>query len=296
MFEGCIVALATPMDGDGRVEFDRLPRLLDHLLDAGVQGVVVAGTTGESATLGTEETEALLEAIVAHCRGRLIVLAGTGSPSTAVAVARTQAAQRLGADGALVVTPYYNRPTQAGLRAHYEAVASSSDLPVVLYNVPSRTGVDLHPDTVALLADHPQVVAIKEAVPGVARTEALLHRCDGRITVLSGDDGSCGDAMLAGARGVISVVANVAPALTRELCDQALAGSVDGTARAAARLAPLLEQLGVETNPIPVKWALHEMDLAGPGIRLPLLPLSEQHRPALRACLQSLGLAPGPDE
>lgn len=294
MFEGCIAALVTPMDGDGRIEFDRLPPLLDHLLRGGVQGVVVAGTTGESATLAAGEFEALLEAVTGHLCGRIPVLAGTGSPSTAVAIERTRTAERLGADGALVVTPYYNRPTQRGLRVHYEAIAASSDLPVVLYNVPARTAVDLLPETVAELANHPQIVAVKEAVPARSRIEELLQRCEGRIAVLSGDDATCGDAMLAGARGVISVVANVAPEPTAELCDRALAGDGPGTTEAAARLAPLLGCLGVETNPIPVKWALHEMGLAGPGIRLPLLPLSEQHRPALRACLQTLGLVPGP--
>ena len=296
MFEGCIVALVTPMDGDGRIEFDRLPALLDHLLRGGVRGVVVAGTTGESATLTSGEFEALLEAVTGHVSGRMPVLAGTGSPSTAVAMERTRTAERLGADGALVVTPYYNRPTQAGLRVHYEAIAASSDLPVVLYNVPARTAVDLLPETVAELATHPQIVAVKEAVPEPHRIERLLQRCEGRITVLSGDDATCAEAMLAGAQGVISVVANVAPEPTSDLCDQALAGDRAGVGESRERLAPLLACLGAETNPIPVKWALHEMGLAGPGIRLPLLPLSEQHRPALRASLQSLGLVPGPED
>ncbi len=185
MFRGPIVALITPMDREGRVEFERLPALLDYLLEGGATGVVAAGTTGESATLEAGEFEALLEAVVGHVAGRVPVLAGTGSASTARAVAQTRTAARLGADGALVVTPYYNRPTQAGLKAHYEAVASAADLPVVLYNVPSRTAVDLLPATVAALAAHPGIVAIKEAVPGLERARELLDRCGDRLEALN---------------------------------------------------------------------------------------------------------------
>ncbi len=296
MFQGSIVALITPMDDQGRVEFGRVPQLLDFLLDAGSSGVVVAGTTGESATLEPEEYQALLETVVAHVGGRVPVLAGTGSASTAHTVTRTRLAGRLGADGALVVTPYYNRPTQDGLYAHYCAVAAASDLPLVLYNVPTRTSVDLRPETVARLAPIEQVVAIKEAVPGVERATELMQRCGDSLVVLSGDDASCAEVMLAGARGVISVAANIAPRQFADLSARALAGDRDGAVALVKRLAPLLAQLSVETNPIPVKWAAFELGMAGPGIRLPLLPMTEQHRPALRGCLESLGLLPGTEQ
>lgn len=296
MFQGNIVALITPMDADGRLAPDRLPGLLDYLLEGGVNGIVAAGTTGESATLEPAEFETLLEAVISHVDGRVPVLAGTGSASTTHAVAQTRRAADLGADAALVVTPYYNRPTQPGLRAHYEAVAEASELPIVLYNVPSRTAVDLQPATVAALAAHPGIVAVKEAVPGPERVRALVEACGDEFTVLSGDDDSCAEAMLAGARGVISVVSNLAPALLGSVCRHALAGDGEGARAAHDRLRPLLEQMSVETNPIPVKWGAYELGLVGPGIRLPLVPLTEQHRPALRACLERLGLTPGTEE
>jgi 4-hydroxy-tetrahydrodipicolinate synthase len=290
MFQGPIVALITPMDRKGRVELERLPRLLDHVLDGGATGVVAAGTTGESATLEADEFEAVLEAIVGHIGGRVPVLAGTGSASTAQAVAQTRTARRLGADGALVVTPYYNRPTQAGLKAHYEAIATAADIPVMLYNVPSRTAVDLLPETVEQLAGHPGIVAIKEAVPRLERVRELLDRCGDRIDVLSGDDETFAEAVLAGASGVISVAANLVPDGVATTFRSAEDGDAAAAQAARQRLQPLLTELSAETNPIPVKWGAYELGLAGPGIRLPLLPLTEQRRPALRAALESLGL------
>lgn len=295
MFQGSIVALITPMDSEGRLDLDRLPGFLDHLIDAGASAVVAAGTTGESATLEPAEFEALLEAVIAVAAGRVPVLAGTGSASTTRAVAQTRLAARLGADAALVVTPYYNRPTQDGLVAHYETIARSADLPLVPYNVPTRTAVDLQPDTAGRLATLDAVVALKEAVPGAERVRALRERCEDRIAILSGDDGTCAEAIAAGARGVISVAANVAPAAMATLCERALAGDEDGARAVTKELEGLLRQLSVETNPIPVKWAALALGLVGPGIRLPLLPLSERHRPALRACLETLGLMPGPE-
>lgn len=296
MFQGSIVALITPMDSGGDLDLPRLPGLLDWLIDQGSSGIVAAGTTGESATLEGDEFERLLEAVIGVVDGRVPVLAGTGSASTARCVAQTRQAERLGADGALVVTPYYNRPTQAGLRAHYEAVARATDLPLVLYNVPGRTAVDLLPDTVAELSKLEQVVAFKEAVPGLGRAREVLERCGDRLALLSGDDGSCGEVMLAGARGVISVAANVAPGPMAALCAAAFNGDRDGVRARDATLRPLFEQLSVETNPIPVKWGAYEQGHVGPGIRLPLLPLSERHRPALRACLESLGQWPGTEQ
>ncbi len=199
----------------------------------------------------------------------------------------------LGADGALVVTPSYNRPTAAGLEAHYRMIARSVELPIVLYNVPSRTAVDLQPATVGRLARLDSVVAIKEAVPGAARARELLTHCDGRLQVLSGDDDSCAEVMLAGAAGVVSVAANLAPAHLARLCAFARQGQKQQALALQGRLQPLYAHLGIETNPIPVKWGAYEMGLAGSHIRLPLLPLDQQHQPGLRACLEQLGLMAG---
>lgn len=296
MLEGSIVALITPMDSQGRIEFERLPALLDFHLRHGTRGIVVAGTTGESATLEATELDALIEHVVQHVGGRIPVLAGTGCTSTAATVSRTRRAGELGADAALVVTPAYYRPTQPGLLAHYRAVADASALPVVLYNVPGRTAVDLLPETSAALAEHPRIVGLKEAVPGAERIRVLRSLCGPDFELLSGDDPTCGEAMLAGANGVISVAANLAPALMARLATLAQAGEGTGVQRLQERLADLFRQLSVETNPIPVKWGAFEMGLAGPGIRLPLLPLAEQLRPALRAALEALELDSGTEE
>jgi 4-hydroxy-tetrahydrodipicolinate synthase len=290
MFDGSIVALVTPMDESSRVDAAGLRRLVDFQLSSGTSAIVVAGTTGESATLTTEEFEQLLEATLRQVDGRVPVIAGTGSADTARTIGRTRRAEALGADAALLVTPYYNRPPQAGLRAHYEAVAAATHLPLILYNVPGRTGVDLLPGTVAALADGDRFVAIKEAVPDPGRVHELLELVGDRMAVLSGDDPSCARSMAAGARGVISVAANVAPAAMARLCEAALAGDRDRAAVFDAELAHLYRQLAVQSNPIPVKWAAHRMGLIGPGIRLPLVPLAETHRPALEACLDDLGL------
>jgi 4-hydroxy-tetrahydrodipicolinate synthase len=205
-------------------------------------------------------------------------------------IEQTRMAQECGADAALVVTPYYYRPLPSGLKAHYEAVVDACDLPVVLYNVPSRTAVDLPVETVAELSRLEQVVAIKEATPGPERIRLLLEACGDRLAVLSGDDDSCAESMLAGASGVISVAANIAPALLATLCKLARAGNREEAMALRERLVPLFRQLGIETNPIPVKWAAYELDLAGPGIRLPLLPLEERYRAGLRTSLEQLGL------
>jgi 4-hydroxy-tetrahydrodipicolinate synthase len=219
------------------------------------------------------------------------VLAGTGSASTAAAVRQTRLAGELGADGVLVVTPYYVRPTQAGLKAHFMAVADAATVPVVLYNVPSRTAVDLLPETAAALAAHPRITGIKEAAGGQGRIEELRARCGPDFVVLSGDDRSCLGAMKSGADGVISVAANVAPALMRALCVAAAEHDWPAAERLDQRLQPLFDILSLETNPIPVKWALFAMNRMGPGIRLPLTPLDPVHRPAVRNGLKTLGLA-----
>ncbi len=273
MLKGSFVALVTPMAADGSVDEAGWTALLDWHLDAGTSGVVVAGTTGESATVSEAEFAQLLSLAVERAAGRMTILAGTGSSSTAATVERTALAASLGADAALVVTPSYNRPSQRGLIAHYRTVADASAIPVVLYNVPARTAVDLLPETSLTLAEHPNIVAIKEAVADAERVAALV---DGGLPVLSGDDPSCCERMLAGAQGVISVAANVIPAPFARLCELATTGQGDQARALNGRYDELYEFLGVEANPVPVKWLLNAMGRIGPGIRLPLVPLDER--------------------
>jgi 4-hydroxy-tetrahydrodipicolinate synthase len=292
MFKGSIVALVTPFTDRGDIDYAALDGLVDFHLQQGTDGLVVAGTTGESAALSRPEWRDLVAAVIRRVNGAIPVLAGTGSAATSTAVEQTRQAGELGADGALVVTPYYNRPMQAGLAAHFTAVADASAIPVVLYNVPSRTAVDLLPATVEALARHPRIVGIKEAKRESGRVEDLLARCGPGFSVLSGDDPSCLAAMQVGASGVVSVAANVAPALMHELFALAAEQDEQAARRLDERLQPLFEVLAVETNPIPVKWALFEMGRVGPQIRLPLTPLEEAHRGPLRQCLETLGLIP----
>lgn len=289
MFNGSIAAMVTPFTGDGAIDLAAVDGLVDFHLQEGTDALVVAGTTGESAALTSAEHDALLAAVVARVAGRIPVLAGTGSASTAVAADRTRRAGELGADAALVVTPYYVRPTQAGLAAHFEAVAEASTIPLVLYNVPARTAVDLLPATVASLAPHPRIVGIKEAVGRPERIDELRACCGADFALFSGDDPSCLAAMRHGANGVVSVAANVVPALMRRLCAAACAGDADAADETQRRLEPLFVLLAAQPNPIPVKWALFEMGRIGPGIRLPLLPLEPPHRAPLRQCLETLG-------
>jgi len=291
MFSGSIVALVTPFTDDGGVDYAALRGLIDFHRRQGSDGLVVAGTTGESATLGGDEFREVLVAVLEGADGAMPVLAGTGSASTARAVEQTVLAGELGAHGALVVTPYYNRPTQAGLEAHFRAVADASRIPIVLYNVPTRTAVDMLPATVEKLAAHPRIVGIKEAVGDPHRIEELRARCGPDFIVLSGDDSSCLQAMRSGAEGVVSVAANVAPRLMHELCVAAAEQDWSAAERIDGQLQPLFEALSVETNPIPVKWAMFELGRVGQRVRLPLTPLAEPHRDPLRQCLRALKLS-----
>lgn len=273
---GIITALATPFAANGDLDLDAWQRLLDKQIEGGVQGVVVAGSTGEASTLADEEYDEILRRAVARIGGRVPVLAGTGLSGTARTVALTRRAARQGAQFALVVTPAYVRPTQEGLKAHFLAVAEEGGLPVVLYNVPGRTGCDLLPDTVAALAGHPNIVGIKEARGEPERMAALLPLRGPGFAVLSGDDGTAARAMLAGADGVISVGSNVLPAGYRRLCDLARGGQQDAATAWDARLVPYHAFCGVESNPIPVKALLQRQGL-GHGLRLPLTTLSAPH-------------------
>lgn len=279
---GSITALATPFTAAGEIDIDAWHRLLHAQLDAGTQGVVVAGSTGEAAALYDAEFDLLLRSAVELVAGRIPVLAGTGMSNTAKTIEQTRRAGALGADAALVVTPPYVRPTQAGLLAHYRAVADDGALPVVLYNVPGRTGCDLLPETAAELAAHPRIVGVKEARSEPERMQALLAAGGEGFAVLSGDDPTCARAMLAGADGVVSVASNVAPAAMRLLCDQARAGRRDEASACEARLAPLFDFLNLEPNPIPVKALLARQGI-GHALRLPLVPLSAQHAASVDA-------------
>ncbi len=291
MFFGSIVALVTPMDEHGCVDYVALQRLVDFQLESGTSGIVVAGSTGESATLGQDEYKKLLKHVVAQVDSSIQVLAGSGSADTEVAIAQTRLAAGSGADGVLIVTPYYNRPMPSGLIAHYNALADATELPIVLYNVPSRTAVDMLPETVAELAQRDEIVAIKEAVPDVGRIRALSELCGESLVVLSGDDSSCLEAMRAGAKGVVSVAANVVPGLFRDMCTYAAGGNWQAAVEIDEKLRHLYELLALETNPIPVKWALYKMALTGSGIRLPLLPLDKKFHQTILLGLKDLGLA-----
>ena len=276
---GSITALATPFTVAGELDLDAWQRLLARQLEAGTQAIVVAGSTGEAAALYDAEFDALLRIAVEQVRGGIPVLAGTGQSNTAKTIEQTRRAAALGADAALVVTPPYVRPTQAGLVAHYRAVADDGALPVVLYNVPGRTGCDMLPETVAELVGHARIIGVKEARADAERMTALLALRDHGFSVLSGDDPTACRAMLAGADGVISVASNVLPGAFRRLCDHARAGQRDEARSLDARMQAAYEFLGAEPNPIPVKAVLARLGI-GHGLRLPLLPLSSEHTEA----------------
>ncbi|HUF73462.1 MAG TPA: 4-hydroxy-tetrahydrodipicolinate synthase [Gammaproteobacteria bacterium] len=290
MLAGSMVALVTPMSDDGAVNEDELGRLIDFHIEAGTEALVIAGTTGESATLTHEEHLDLLERSCRLTAGRIPVIAGTGSNSTRQTLELSAKASRLKIEALLIVTPYYNKPTQEGLVRHYTAIADAVERPIILYNVPGRTAVDLKPATVVRLAGHPRIVGIKEATGEIGRVEELRDACGPDFTLLSGDDATACEFMLAGGDGVISVTGNVAPAQMRELCDAARAGKRDEAEAIDAYLRDLHRNLFIESNPIPVKWALNAMGLIGSGIRLPLTELAPEHRPAVSAALAKAGL------
>jgi len=276
---GSITALATPFTATGELDLDAWRRLLQGQLDGGTQAVVVAGSTGEAAALADAEYDTLLRTAVELVAGRIPVLAGTGLSNTAKTIALTRHVAELGADAALVVTPPYVRPTQAGLVAHYRAVADDGALPVVLYNVPGRTGCDLLPETVAELVAHERIVGLKEARGEPERMQALLPLRGDGFAVLSGDDPTAARAMLAGADGVVSVASNVLPRAFRRLCDLARGGNRAGTEAWNAQLQAAVDFMGVEPNPIPVKAILSRLGI-GHGLRLPLLSLAPAHAEA----------------
>ena len=290
MFKGSIPALITPMREDGSLDLAAWDRLLDFHLDEGSDAVVVGGTTGESPTVAADELAILIGRAKTRVAGRMPVIAGSGGNSTSRSVALSRAAVDAGADALLVVTPYYNRPTQEGLYRHFTAIADAAGAPVILYNVPSRTSCDLLPETVARLAAHPRIIGIKEATGDVARGKAVRRLCPEDFLLLSGDDPTAVALMRIGARGVISVTANVVPRAMHEVCTAALAGRFDQAAALDGHIVPLHQALFVEPNPIPVKWAAERMGLIAGGIRLPLTPLSEGRRAAVEKAMRDAGI------
>lgn len=289
-FQGSMVALVTPLGGDGTVDFAALERLVDFHVANKTDAIVSVGTTGESATLEFDEHCAVMERTLQHANGRIPIIAGTGANSTKEAIELTRAAAKIGADACLLVVPYYNKPTQEGLYLHFKAIAEAVDIPQILYNVPGRTACDMLNDTVLRLADIENIVGLKDATGDIPRAKELIERLEGRITVFSGDDGTALEHMLVGGKGDISVTANVAPALMHEMCTAAIAGN-EAEARAINdRLADLHRDLFVEANPIPVKWALYEMGLIGPDIRLPLTPLAAEYHERVRAAMSKAGI------
>jgi len=290
MIKGSLVAIVTPMTADGAVDYAALGRLIELHIAAGTDGLVVAGTTGESATLTKPEHVAVIEAAVRFAAGRIPVIAGTGSNSTAQTIELSKTVDALGVAGYLVVTPYYNKPPQQGLIRHFRAVADAVSKPVMLYNVPGRTGVDMLPATVAELSVHPQIAAIKEATGDVSRVAVLRSLCGPEFGLYSGDDATAREFILAGGQGVVSVTANVAPQAMAAMCKAALAGDAALAAQLDAPLARLHQDLFVESNPIPVKWALQRMGLIASGIRLPLIELSPAGQVVVGQALQCADL------
>ena len=290
MFSGSLVAIVTPMRADGTVDFAAWARLLEFHLAHGSSGVVVGGTTGESATLTEAELRELTARACAQVRGRMAVIAGAGTSSTASTVERVEWLSQLPLDGLLIVTPAYNRPSQEGLYQHFAAAAAAAKKPVLLYNVPSRTAVDMQPATVARLSGVAGIVGIKEAVAQIARVRELRELCGADFRILSGDDASARAGIGAGADGVISVTANVAPRAMSEMVAAALGGDRAAAERLDEPLGALHRELFVEANPIPVKWALEQMGLIGPGIRLPLTPLAPEYHARVRAAARAVGV------
>jgi 4-hydroxy-tetrahydrodipicolinate synthase len=278
------------MTADGGLDWPAWDRLLDFHAREGTDGIVVAGTTGESPALTLDEIEELSSRAVARCSGKLKVIVGAGTHSTSSTVARTRILSRLGVDAVMLVAPYYNKPPQEGLYRHFMAAADASEVPVILYNVPSRTAVDLLPGTIARLARHPQIVAVKDASASLIRARELLASCPHEFAVLSGDDATAIEWMGIGARGVISVTANVAPRRMHEACEATLGGDLAAARVLDADLQLLHRDLFVEANPIPVKWAVARMGLIGNAIRLPLVDLSPAHHDTVVRAMRAAGI------
>jgi 4-hydroxy-tetrahydrodipicolinate synthase len=290
MITGSIVALATPMHDNGDIDWENLDRLVEFHIKEGTDAIVAVGTTGESATLNTKEHCAVMDRVIKTVSGRIPVIAGTGANSTSEAIELTQEAKNLGADACLLVTPYYNKPTQEGLFLHHQAIAKAVDLGQILYNVPGRTGVDMLPETIARIAEIDQVIGVKEATGDLVRAKQVIDLIGNKIAVYSGDDDTAHNLILLGGHGNISVTANVLPKMMAELCRLSLAGKSEEAEALNIKLMAMHKVMFLESNPIPVKWALHQMGRMTAGIRLPLTPLAEQYRNNMHSVLTSFGL------
>jgi 4-hydroxy-tetrahydrodipicolinate synthase len=290
MFQGSMVALVTPMDTNGDVNYDNLAQLIEFHIENKTDALVVVGTTGESATLNEQEHCQVIKFVVEYAKKRIRVIAGTGANSTQEAVQLTQCAKDNGADACLLVTPYYNKPTQEGLYQHYKYVANAVAIPQILYNVPGRTAVDMLPETVVRLADINNIIGIKEATGDISRAKLLVEQLGEQMDVYSGDDGTAMEAILVGVKGDISVTANIAPKQMHDMCLAALNNDRVTAERLNSQLDVLHKNLFVESNPIPVKWALSEMGLISEGIRLPLTVLDKQYHELIRQSLFSAGI------
>lgn len=290
MIAGSIVALVTPMDAQGGLDWDSLSKLVDFHLQEGTNAIVAVGTSGESATLDVNEHIEVIRRIVDQVAGRIPVIAGTGANATREAVELTANAKRAGADACLLVTPYYNKPTQEGLYQHFRHIAEAVAIPQILYNVPSRTVCDMLPETVERLSKVSNIIGIKEATGDLLRAREVLDRVSKDFLVYSGDDATAVELILMGGQGNISVTANVAPAAMSELCSAAMRGEAAIARAINDRLMPLHKNLFMESNPIPVKWALQEMGLLQEGIRLPLTWLSPRCHEPLRQALRQSGV------
>ena len=295
MITGSLVAIVTPMKAegseDGALDLARFRNLIDWHVAEGTDGIVVVGTTGESPTVDFDEHKELIRIAVEHSKGRIPIIAGTGGNSTAEAIELTASAKKNGATACLSVVPYYNKPTQEGQYLHFRKIAESVDLPMILYNVPGRTVADLLNDTVLRLAQVPGIIGIKDATASIERGSDLIRRLPRNFAIYSGEDSTALALILLGGHGVISVTANVAPKLMHQMCAAALVGDVKKARELNLKLLPLHQKLFVEANPIPVKWALAEMGMIEPGLRLPLSPLSDKLHQTVREALHEAGVA-----
>ena len=290
MFKGSMVAIATPMNGDGSLDHESLERLIEFHIENKTDVIVSVGTTGESATLTFKEHSEVIKATLSVVNKRIPVIAGSGANSTSEAIELTQRSKELGADGCLLVTPYYNKPTQNGLYEHYKKIADEVNIPQILYNVPGRTSVDMLPDTVYRLSNHPNIIAIKEASGNLERSKQLLEKCADNISIFTGDDKTSVRDLLLGFKGNISVTANVAPLDMHKMCKFAIDGNADEANKINSKLDILHDNLFIESNPIPVKWALHRMGLIKKGIRLPLTWLDKKYENILEESLHNAGI------
>lgn len=290
MIRGSIVAVVTPMHEDGSLDLAAFRELIDFHIAQGTDGIVVVGTTGESPTVDVEEHELLIQLAVEHAAGRIPVIAGTGANSTKEAIELAAFSKKAGAQASLTVVPYYNKPTQEGLYLHFKAIAEAVDMPHILYNVPGRTGADMRNDTVLRLAQIPNIIGIKDATGGIERGSDLLQRAPRDFAVYSGDDASTLALLLLGAHGTISVTANVAPRLMHEMCSAALNGEVDKARAINFRLLGLHRHLFIESNPIPVKWAVARMGKIKNALRLPLTPLSAASQGEVENAMRQAGV------